>query len=414
MSLEQKIEPFAVDRSKIDPIDIFGDYVRQNAQVVCEEWATRRPFYVEVDGSIELLCTRHEDIMAVYNNPELFSAEIPPIEGYSRYNKTMGVRQLAQMEGEAHARLRRLMSPAFSPRSIRVLSDEITAIVDEMLDEIAKIGGEFDAMKMFADHLIVKSLLSAMFKLNDRQRAVMLRMAEVLAGYSNLRKGQATPESSLEAFEQTSQVIRELISERRANPGVDFISDIIVAREENDALSEQELFDQVFMVCIAALTTTPTTMGGMLLTLYRNPDQLEELKQHPDTTPDAVDECQRHHSHRVVGAFARFATRSLELGGTVIPKHMPVHLSIQAGNYDPILYPDPLKFDIRRKPRNLLAFGVGVHHCMGARLAKLVLTIALQRWISRLPDARLADPAFVPRYGGGAGGRRILALPMLA
>jgi cytochrome P450 len=153
-------------------------------------------------------------------------------------------------------------------------------------------------------------------------------------------------------------------------------------------------------------------MGGILLTLNRHPDQLAQLTADIDLAGDAVDECQRIHSHRVVGAFARFATRDVELGGTKIFKHMPVHLSIQAGNLDPAQYPDPLVFNIHRKPRGLLAFGIGVHHCMGSRLAKLVLTIALTRFVQRLPEARLVDPDFVPRYGGGAGGRRIAVLPM--
>src|SRR5690606_20890706 len=122
---------------------------------------------------------------------------------------------------------------------IRTLSDEITRIVDEMIDAIEAGPGEFDAMKMFADHLIVKTLLSAMFKLNDNQRAVMLRMAEVLADYSNLRRGEPVPEASVKAFEGTSQVIRELIAERQAQPGMDFISDLVTARDEGDALTDQ-------------------------------------------------------------------------------------------------------------------------------------------------------------------------------
>jgi cytochrome P450 len=406
------VAPFPVDPQDIDPIDILSDHVRQNATEICTEWAYRKPFYVNVDGSVEVLCTRYDDVADVYRNPEIFSAEIPDIEGYVRFNKTMGVKQLAQMEGEPHNRLRKLMGPAFSPRSIKVLSDEITTIVDGMIDAIEAGPNEFDAMRMFADHLIVKTLLSAMFKLNDSQRQVMLRMAEVLADYSNLRRGEPVPEASTRAFEETSQVIRNLIAERQARPGADFISDLISARDEGDALSEQELFDQVFMVCIAALTTTPTTMGGILLTLSRHSEQLADLKANIELAGDAVDECQRIHSHRVVGAFARFATKDVELGGTKIFKHMPVHLSIQAGNLDPKQYPDPLVFDIHRKPRGLLAFGLGVHHCMGSRLAKLVLTIALTRFLQRLPDARLADPDFVPRYGGGAGGRRIAVLPM--
>lgn len=410
--MTERVTPFPVPEAEIDPVDIFGEDVRQNAVPICIEWSTRKPFYIDNDGSIEVLCTRHKDVTEIYLNPEIFSAEIPDIEGYSRFNKTMGVKQLAQTEGAAHHRLRKLMSPAFSPKSIKVLSDEIARIVDGMIDRIEQGPNAFDAMAMFADDLIVRTLLSAMFRLDDRQRDIMLRMAEVLAGYSNLRRGQPVPESWNQAFDNTSAVLRELIARRQAAPGDDFISELILARDEQDALSDTELFDQVFMVCIAALTTTPTTMGGILYTLGTHPAQLADLKANIALAGDAVDECQRFHSHRVVGAFPRFATRDVEIGGTKIYKNMPVHVSIQSANYDPDQYADPLNFNIRRKPRGLLAFGTGPHLCMGSRLAKLVLTIALTRWIERLPDAHLADPDVQPHYVGGAGGRRIAELPM--
>jgi cytochrome P450 len=267
-------------------------------------------------------------------------------------------------------------------------------------------------MPDFADQLIVHTLLMAMFRLTDEQKQVMLAMNHVLSELSNLRPGQTFPPESLETFEKTKLVIQDLIQKRHDNPGDDFISQLIMAREQDDALTELELFDQVFMVCIAALSTTPSTMGGMLLTLMRHPDQLAVLRADMDRVTDAMDECLRYHTHRFIGGFTRFPVEEVVLGGTVVPKNTPVHLSLQAGHFDPDQFPDPLRFDIDRKPKGLLAFGIGVHNCMGARLARMVLRVALRRFLERFPNVRLADPNLVPVYGGGTGERRIAHMPM--
>ncbi len=404
---------YSIDMSEINKIDVWGNDVRQNSLEFSSQWSKAKPFYFKNGDSIEVLCGRYEDVRTVYVDPELFSAEIPDIEGYERFNKTMGVKQLSQTEGEQHARLRKLMTPAFAPRSVKTLTMEITNIVDEMLEKIAIGPNEFDAMADFSDELIVRTLLTSMFKLNEKQRSTMLEMAEILAGFSNLRHGEKPPENWMQLFGNTKKMIEGLISTRRATPGDDFISSLIVARDEQGALSDEELFDQVFMVCIAALTTTPTTMGGILYTLFTHPDQLADLKANPDLAGDAVDECQRYHGHRVVGAFPRFATRDTVLGGTKIYRDMPVHVSILAAHHDPAQYENPGSFNIRRKPRGLLAFGTGVHLCMGTHLSKLVLAIALSRYMEKFPNASLADPDFTPLYVGGAGGRRIAALPMV-
>jgi cytochrome P450 len=150
----------------------------------------------------------------------------------------------------------------------------------------------------------------------------------------------------------------------------------------------------------------------MILTLMRHPEQREALNANLDSVSDAMDECLRFHTHRYLGGFPRFAIEDTVVGGTFIPKNTPIHVSLQSGHYDPERYPDPLTFDIGRRPRGLLAFGVGIHNCMGAHLARMVMRVALRRFLERFPDAHLADQDFVPVYSGGAGARRINHLPM--
>jgi cytochrome P450 len=135
------------------------------------------------------------------------------------------------------------------------------------------------------------------------------------------------------------------------------------------------------------------------------------LIRDPGLIPDAIEECLRIASNGYF-TFARIATRDTEVGGTPIRKGMIVRPSPLAANYDPTVFPDPLRFDIHRKPKRILSFAVGPHHCVGNILGRTTITIAIRRLLARFPNARLADPDFVPVYGGSVGELRLQSLPM--
>ena len=178
-----------------------------------------------------------------------------------------------------------------------------------------------------------------------------------------------------------------------------------------DKLTDRELFDQIFTICGAALSATSRAAGGALYSLYSHPDQLAELIAEPDLVPEAVEECLRIASNGYF-TFPRMATRDTEVGGTKILKGMVVRPSPQAANYDPDVFPDPLQFDIHRNPKRILAFGAGPHHCIGNILGRTAINIAVRRLLARFPNARLADPHFIPVYGGAVGELRLRHLPM--
>ena len=141
-----------------------------------------------------------------------------------------------------------------------------------------------------------------------------------------------------------------------------------------------------------ATAATSRSAGGALYTLYTHPDQLAQLIRDPELIPDAVEECLRIASDGYF-TFARIATRDTEVGGTVIRQGMIVRPSPLAANYDPTVFPDPLRFDIHRKPKRILSFGAGPHRCAGSNLARLNLRIALEELLRRLDDIRLQDGA---------------------
>jgi cytochrome P450 len=215
----------------------------------------------------------------------------------------------------------------------------------------------------------------------------------------------------VQAFERAAQLVDAIIAQRRANPRPDFINDLITARDQGDKLTDRELFDQIFTICGAALSATSRAAGGALYTLYSHPNAIAELITDPSLITDAVEECLRIASNGYF-TFPRVATRDTDVGGTKIRKGMVVRPSPQAANYDPEVFPDPMRFDIHRRPKRIMAFGAGPHHCIGNILGRTTITIAIRRMLARFPQARLADPDFVPSYGGAVGELRLNALPM--
>lgn len=403
-----------LDRDKIVDIDLGSSAFKQRAHRLMADWATRPPFYVLGYGPPQVVVGRYADVQEVFADPVRFSSEVPRGRGFEQFNKFMDVQFITQMDGERHARLRRLLLPAFSSRSLARLERRITEIVDGLLDAIERGGDEVDIMEAFGAQLVGEALLTAMLNLDERRKRIFFDFHDVLPLTTYTKPGEPWPQVCVDAFERASAVVHELIAERRTKPGepgTDFITDLIEARDQGDKLSDRELFDLIFTICGAALSATSRSAGGALYTLYTHPDQLAEMVRDPSLIPDAIEECLRIASNGYF-TFPRVATRDTEVGGTEILKGMVVRPSPLAANYDPLVFPDPERFDIHRKPKRIMAFGTGPHHCIGNILGRTTITIAITRLLARFPHARLADPDFVPSYGGAVGELRLEHLPI--
>ena len=400
-----------LDRRNSVDIDLNGAEFKANARRHLADWATRPPFYVFNNGPPQVVVGRYADVAEVFNDPDRFSSELPRGPGYEQYDKFNGSRFMTQLDGEPHARLRRLLMPAFAPKRLAQIETHIAEIIEGMLDEIERGGREFDGMQSYAARLVVGALLTAMINLDESQKRVLLDYQDVQPAMTSVKPGQPFPPEALAAYERSAALVRHVIADRRTQPRSDFLTDLVLAHDQGDMLSDQELFDTIFGI-FAALATTPRSGGGALHMLYTHPDQLEIVKREPALMPYVVEECLRIAGNGYF-TFPRFATRDTEIGGTRILKGMVVRPSPQAANYDPDEFPDPLRFDVLRKPKRIMTFGSGPHYCVGNILGRMTLIMAIRRLIARFPDARLADPNFEPVYGGAAGELRIKSLPML-
>lgn len=406
------------DVGRLDPrniidIDLASDEMRQGARRgLLAEWATMAPFYVVNNGVPQVVVTRYADVKTVLTDREHFTVRPPRVKGYERFDYFNGADSIAQMDGAEHDRVRSTLTPSFTPRFLAKVEENVGGIVETMLDEVEARGTEFDCMGDFANHLIVRIVLGGFLGMTPEQQKALVHMHEAFSLIIDIPPGGAYPEAYLKAQQDAYEVIAEMIAERRANPrDLDFISSMIATQQAAGTINDEELVSNIFAIIGAGQGTTSTATGAMLMNLCKHRDQFDEVIANRALIPQVVEECLRYQGSGYL-TFPRFALHDCEIGGTPILEGMPVNVMMQCANYDPTEYPEPLKFDIHRNPRNILTFGTGSHHCLGNRLARKVMMLILDKVCDRFPNLRLQDPTFEPHYGGMFGELKPDSIPM--
>src|SRR5258705_6485564 len=297
-----------LDESNVVDMDLGSAEFKANAHRHVAEWARRPPFYVLGHGQPpQVVVGRYADVHKVFSDTQTFASEMPRGPGWEQFNKIMDAQFVTQMDGEQHARVRRLLMPAFSSRRIEQLQESITKIVDGMLDRIEANGLEFDAMKDYGAHLVVDALLDAMVNMDERRKAIFVAFHDLIPGTTYVKPGEPWSPQLRRAFDRTMEEIRVIIDERRVSPRPDFISDLVNARDAGDKLNDRELFDQIFGICGASLSATSRAAGGALYLLYTHHDQRQQLIPDPSLLPEAVDEWLRLRRNRYLSP-SRHAT----------------------------------------------------------------------------------------------------------
>lgn len=282
-----------------------------------------------------------------------------------------------------HTRLRRLVSHAFTTGRVERLQPRIQQITDELLDSLP-VSGTADLIEDLAAPLpivVISELLGVPHADHTRFRT-----------WSNALFSAGQPSVIDEASQRISDYIGELVGAKRSDPADDLLSDLIAVQEAGDRLREQELVSLGILLLIAGHETTTNLIGNAVLALLCHPDQLAALRAHPQLLVPAIEEVLRYDSPAAMGTF-RFTTAPVQLGGVEVPADEVVMVSFAASNRDPREFSAPDSFDISRQPTGHLAFGHGIHYCLGAPLARLEARVAIGSLLERYDDLRLAvDP----------------------
>jgi cytochrome P450 len=279
-----------------------------------------------------------------------------------------------------HARLRGLVSKAFTPRTIDKLRSRIQRIVDDLLDR-AQDSREMDIIADLAVPLPV-SVISEMLGIPVLDRSLF-------HGWSrDIASGSDAQQQSRDAYVAIATYFRELIAERRRRPKSDLLSRLILAEQQGDVLSEAELIDICGLLFVAGHETTANLIGNGMLTLFQHPQELQELREEPSLLPVAVEELLRYDSP--VQRAGRVANISVQFGERTIPAGALVSAMIGSANRDPAQFVDPDRVDIKRRDNCHLAFGAGIRFCLGAVLARAEAHIAIGTVLRRMPKLELA------------------------
>lgn len=343
---------------------------------------------VNAFGMQVFIVTRHDDVKAMLADHEHFSNARPPgfvVPGAPELpaaeQESQRAGNLLGMDPPEHQRLRRMLTPEFTIRRIKRLEPRITQIVDEHLDAMAAGGSPADLVEAFAlpiPSLVICELLGVPYA--DR---------EGFQRRANKQLDLALPiPERLDLARESREYMLDLVRRARVAPGEDIIG--MLVREHADELTDDELVGVASLLLLAGHETTSNMLGLGTLALLRHPDQLAAVRDEPDAIGPAVEELLRWLSI-VHTSIPRITTADVEVAGVPIPAGQLVFASLPAGNRDPEFIDEPETFDIRRGAPGHLAFGHGVHHCLGAPLARMEMRIAWPALFRRFPDLTLAE-----------------------
>ncbi|MCG7524257.1 cytochrome P450 [Streptomyces sp. OfavH-34-F] len=293
---------------------------------------------------------------------------------------------MLEMDAPDHTRLRKLVARAFTARRIEALRPRVQEITDELLDVMLP-EGRADLVDAFAFPLPM-TVICELIGVPDLDRSAFRKL-------SNGVVAPAGPAEEGEAIRAMGAYLGELIRDKSRSPGDDLLSALIAARDEDDdALSPDELVGMAFLLLVAGHETTVNLISNGVRALLDHPDQLAALRADPGLLDGAVEEMLRYDGPVETATF-RFARERVEIGSRTIETGDPVLISLAGSDRDPARYPEPDRFDIRRDTRGHLAFGHGIHFCMGAPLARMEGRIAIRTLLERCPGLA-ADPDAAP------------------
>lgn len=339
------------------------------------------------NGDRPHLATRYDDVRATLAEESLSAdvlAEGFPLTSAFQPHHEGGI--FLRTDNPEHDRIRRMLTREFTVKNAFGRKAEIEELVDELLDGILAEEGPVDLISRFTSP-IPGVMISKIVGVPERDREHFTRLVAPIADLS------ATMEEKLAAGKETGAYFAGLVEAKHKEPGDDLTSRVIREFVDTGALTDAELARILGVLFGAGQETTANMLGLCILALLEHPDQLERLRADPGLAPSAVEEMLRYFSI-VQTDPRRVATRDVEIGGCPVRAGEGVMVSLMAANHDPRAFgtdgSGPDELDITRNPRNHVAFGYGVHQCLGQNLARAEMHVALVRLFERIPTLRLA------------------------
>ena len=399
--------------SNVQKYDLHSPELRADPHAAYADLRRNEPVYRQKtpDGHSRWFILRHEDVELVMRDTRRFVHNrrnaLPP-EERNQIQPSMGLAKqinshLLLNDPPDHTRLRTLVNKAFTPRIINRMRGRVQSLADSLLDK-AQAKGEMDLINDYAYPVpltIIAELLGIPTEDNERFR----HWSQTFI-YPHSNKG------ALESMQAFMDYLDYMFAKRRQQPEDDLLTSLVHAEEAGDKLNSAELTSMVVLLLAAGHETTVNLIGNGSLTLMQHPDQLNRLHREPSLIESAVEELLRYEGP-VERATTRWATEDIRLGGKLIRQGDPVRVVLTSANRDMTQFDDPDTLDILREGnKRHMAFGHGVHYCLGAPLARMEGQIAIGTLFRRMPRLRLKVPLEELQWGTHRLMRGVEAMPV--
>jgi cytochrome P450 len=333
-------------------------------------------------GEPAWLATRYADARFVLGDKRFSRAESLNHDA-PRMNPSNNNTGILSMDPPDHTRLRTLVAKAFTMRRVEELRPRVRELTGELIDAMVAAGEPADLVEDFALPLPV-AVICALLGVPVEDRSKFRVWSDAALSTSSM-----TADEYLASREELRDYMRGLIAEHREHPADDLMTALIEARDERDRLTELELVDLCVGILIAGHETTASQIPNFVYVLLENPEQWDKLAGDLTLIPGAVEELTRFVPLGAGAGFARYATEDVEVGGVLVRAGEPVLVAMASANRDAAQFADPESLRLDREGNQHLGFGHGVHHCLGAQLARLELQEALHALVTRLPGLKI-------------------------
>ncbi|GAB3491389.1 cytochrome P450 family protein [Amycolatopsis cihanbeyliensis] len=383
----------------VSPV-VLGDDFIQDRHALYRQLRRETPVRQAImpDGLRVWLVTRYEDARVALTSPSLSkdSRRATPLHERQQEDEGGGTpaflnevlqSHMLNMDPPHHTRLRKLVTKAFTLRRIERLRPRVEQIAQHLLEGL---DGQ-DEVELLEDYAFPLSINVAgeLFGVPEDERSYFRGISKDIAF--------GTPEEQGAGASAMADYLRGLVARKREDPADDLVTGLVQARDEDDRLNETELVAMVFLVLSAGFESTGNQIGNGVFALLTNPDQLAALRAEPELPGGAIEELLRYDGAAGTTTL-RFTTEPVKLGDVEVPEGEFVLIPLGAPNHDETRFPDAGRLNISRDASGHLAFGHGVHHCLGAPLARLETRVAIERLLERFPELTLAVPAEEVRY----------------
>ncbi|MDX3645759.1 cytochrome P450 [Streptomyces sp. MB09-02B] len=384
-----------------DPWD--PDFVADPYPAYAELRARGRVRYFEPTN--QWLVPHHADVSALLRDRRLgrtyqhrfthedFGRTAPPAEHEPFH--TLNDHGMLDLEPPDHTRIRRLVSKAFTPRTVEQLKPYVRELAGELVAGLVEAGGG-DLLADVAEPLPV-AVIAEMLGIPESDRAQLRPWSADICGMYELSPSEETAKRAVRASVEFSDYLRELIAHRRAEPGEDLISGLIAAYDEGDRLTEQEMISTCVLLLNAGHEATVNATVNGWWALFRNPGQLAALRADHSLVPTAVEELMRYDTP--LQLFERWVLDDIEIDGTTVPRGAEIAMLFGSANHDPAVFADPEKLDLTRRENPHISFSAGIHYCIGAPLARIELAASMTALLEQAPTLALAtEPTRKPNF----------------